>query len=274
MSLQGADPHGLIEDEAASIHVYTQETHFYRVLNQHLRGTDRSKIEPYKPYAARRQRCDATLTPAPFCLSRNRFLKLLVTALLKIPASTLHLYRGVTKELSQLSQKFEKGKHVVWWPVTSTASSISVLENPQFMGKTGTRCMFVIAAVTARDIQRYSAMGSKECEYVLMPGTCFKVEDIMDAGSDLTMVQLKEDPLMKLLQFTLPPSPLPSPSSSALSAGQGVGVAPHSAASKPAAVSAAAGVSPALPGTKYVKQVSSPNTPLFHPSHTSSASCS
>ena len=51
MSLSGADPHGLNVDEAASIHVYTQETDFYRVLNQHLRGTDRSKIEPYKPYA-------------------------------------------------------------------------------------------------------------------------------------------------------------------------------------------------------------------------------
>ncbi len=272
MSLQGADPHGLNVDEAASIHVYTQETHFYRVLNEHLRGTDRSKIEPYMPYAARFQRCDATLTPTPFCLSRNRFLKLLVTALFKIPASTLNLYRGVTKELSQLSQNFEKGKHVVWWPVTSTASHISVLENPQFMGKSGTRCMFTIAAVTARDIQRYSAMGSKECEYVLMPGTCFKVEDILDAGSDLTMVQLKEDPSMKMLHFTLPfpPSPLPSP----LSAGQIVGVALHSAASKPAAVSAAAGVGSALPGTKYVNQVSTPNTPLFHPSHTSYTSCS
>jgi hypothetical protein len=65
MSLSGADPHGLTEDEAAAIHVYTQETHFYRVLNGHLRGTDRSKIDPYKPYAARLQLCDTTLTPPP-----------------------------------------------------------------------------------------------------------------------------------------------------------------------------------------------------------------
>ncbi len=53
MSLSDADPHGLTVHEAASIHVYTQDTRFYRVLNEHLRGTDRSKIEPYKPYAAR-----------------------------------------------------------------------------------------------------------------------------------------------------------------------------------------------------------------------------
>ena len=49
MSLSGADPHGLTEHEAASIHVYTQETRFYHTLNEHLRGTDRSKVEPYKP---------------------------------------------------------------------------------------------------------------------------------------------------------------------------------------------------------------------------------
>ena len=33
MSLSGADPHGLTEDEAASINVYTQETRFYHTLN-------------------------------------------------------------------------------------------------------------------------------------------------------------------------------------------------------------------------------------------------
>ena len=51
MNLSSPDPNGLTEDQAASIHVYTQETPFYRVLNEHLRGADRSKIEPYKPYA-------------------------------------------------------------------------------------------------------------------------------------------------------------------------------------------------------------------------------
>jgi hypothetical protein len=30
---------------------YTQETDFYHVLNELLRGSDRTKIEPYKPYA-------------------------------------------------------------------------------------------------------------------------------------------------------------------------------------------------------------------------------
>ena len=135
-----------------------------------------------------------------------RFLKLLVSGLHKIPPSALTLYRGVAKSLSQLPQKFEKGKSVVWWAVTSTASHVSVLENPQFMGKSGARCLFAISAVSARDIQRYSAMGSSEREYVLPPGTCLVVQDILDAGAGLTIVQLAEDNTMKLLKFEPPAS--------------------------------------------------------------------
>jgi len=107
------------------------------------------------------------------------------------------------KALSQLSQKFETGKPVVWWPVASTASHVGVLEDPMFMGKSGSRCMFSITAVSARDIQRYSALGSKEREFVLIPASCFVVEDILDAGSGLTIVQIAEDSSMKLLKFTL-----------------------------------------------------------------------
>jgi hypothetical protein len=123
--------------------------------------------------------------------------------LLKIPASPQTLYRGVNKGLSQLGQKFEKGKPVVWWPISSTTTHVSVLET--FMGKSGDRCMFTIKAHSSRDIQRYSAMGSSEREYVLPPGCCLVVEDILDAGSGLMIVQLSEDMTMKLLKFT-PPS--------------------------------------------------------------------
>ena len=151
-----------------------------------------------------------------------RFLKLIISALFKLPACSTTLYRGVKRALAQLGQKFEKGKPVVWWSVSSTASHVGVLENPQFMGKTGSRCMFNITSHSARDIQRYSAMGSAECEYalfklnqqsapfsrmrrfVLPPGCCLMVEDILDAGSGLTIVQLTEDKTKMLLKFTMP----------------------------------------------------------------------
>jgi hypothetical protein len=124
-----------------------------------------------------------------------------MTALHKIPPSPKTLYRGVKKALSQLSQQFEKGKPVVWWSVTSTASHISVLENEQFLGKSGSRCLFAITSTSSRDIQRYSAMATKECEFVLMPGCCLMVEDILDAGSELTIVQLAEDTSTTMLKF-------------------------------------------------------------------------
>ena len=79
-----------------------------------------------------------------------------------------------------------------------------------FMGKSGSRCLFTITAVSARDIQRYSALGSKEREFVLIPGSCFVVEAILDAGSGLTIVQMAEDSSMKLLKFT-PSDAAPSP---------------------------------------------------------------
>jgi hypothetical protein len=124
-----------------------------------------------------------------------------MTALHKIPASPKTLYSGVRKALSQLSQKFEKGKPVVWWSVTSTASHVSVLENEQFLGKSGCRCLFTITSTSSRDIQRYSAMSTKECEFVLMPGCCLMVEDILDAGAGLTIVQLAEDVSTSMLKF-------------------------------------------------------------------------
>jgi hypothetical protein len=84
------------------------------------------------------------------------------------------------------------------------------------MGKSGARCLFTVSAVGARDIQRYSAMGSSEREYVLPPGTCLVVEDILDAGAGLTIVQLAEDSTMKLLKFEHPASASASASASSV----------------------------------------------------------
>ena len=64
-------------------------------------------------------------------------MKLLITALLKIPPSSKTLYRGVKKGVLQLSQSFDEGAEIIWWTVTSTAANVSVLEHPNFMGKTG-----------------------------------------------------------------------------------------------------------------------------------------
>ena len=51
-----------------------------------------------------------------------------------------------------------------------------MLQNPQFLGNTGTRTMFAIAALSTIDVRRYSAFQSEEDERILMPGTCLVVE--------------------------------------------------------------------------------------------------
>lgn len=44
------DPNQLTADEIGSIHLYTQETNFYKLLNSLLRDTDRKKIVPFFSY--------------------------------------------------------------------------------------------------------------------------------------------------------------------------------------------------------------------------------
>jgi hypothetical protein len=65
---------------------------------------------------------------------------------------------------------------------------------------------------------------------VLPPGSCFVVEDILDAGSGLSIVQLVEDASMKLLKFQLPSA------SSSVSSSQAAASSLTSASSSSAAV--------------------------------------
>jgi hypothetical protein len=45
-----SDPNQLTPDEIGSIHLYTQETNFYKLLNSLLRDADRKKIVPFFSY--------------------------------------------------------------------------------------------------------------------------------------------------------------------------------------------------------------------------------
>ena len=86
------------------------------------------------------------------------------------------------------------------------------------------RVLFTLVCSSARDIQRYSAMGRAESEFVMPPGCCWRVESKCDAGHGLTIVQLTELPHKNMLTFKppgslfphLPPpeaAPAPAPSS-------------------------------------------------------------
>ena len=95
-----SNPHNLSQDEIAAIHLYTQETPLYRVLNDRLRSEKRELLVPFFPY-----------------------LKLLLRAMYKLPVIKCSVYRGVTKDLSK---SFVSGESYIWWGLTSTATDLAV----------------------------------------------------------------------------------------------------------------------------------------------------
>ena len=63
-------------DERIGLHVYTQQSPLYIILNERLRTADRTVLEPYKP-----------------------LIKLLLTGLYRLPQVATTVYRGVKDDL-------------------------------------------------------------------------------------------------------------------------------------------------------------------------------
>ena len=170
---------GLTIDESASIILYTQqwdksENSLYRSLNKVLRDANRAPIVKYFAY-----------------------MKLLITALCKLPSSPGKFYRGVKFDLWK---QFTVGQTVTWWAFSSCTSDPQVLESDSFLGKSGERTQFDIDCYSAKGIRKYSFF-EKESEFLLMAATQFKVISSMDAGHGLHIVQLKEiEPKFPLIE--------------------------------------------------------------------------
>lgn len=172
---------GLSEDESASIMLYTMgwkplDKCLYFVLNATLRSKDRESLKPWYLY-----------------------LKLLLTALFRLPSLQRTVFRGVK---SNMTENYINDETVVWWAFSSCTTSIGVLKSDLFLGKTGSRTIFNIECQSARDIRKHSYY-SREDEILLLPATQFKVVSCLDQN-DLHIIQLKE---------TIPPFPLLQPPS-------------------------------------------------------------
>ncbi len=177
-------PDNLSPDESASIMLYTMEwpppnDSFYIILNKTLCNEDRSVLKPWFLY-----------------------LKLIITALSKIPSEHRFLHRGVKKDISA---HYPQGKTFVWWRFSSCTTSVHVLENEVFLGKTGTRTLFAIDCHSGKDIRQHS-MYKKEDEMLLLPARQFQVASCLDVGNSLNIIQIKEvdppDPLLEPLPMS------------------------------------------------------------------------
>jgi hypothetical protein len=182
---------GLTVDESASIMLYSMEWEpheecLYFVLNGTLRAEDRRKLQPWFSY-----------------------LKLVLTALERLPSTRHFVYRGVNM---YLSEKYTKGTTFVWWGFSSCTTTIEVLENEQFLGKTGQRTLFTIDCESGKDISRHSYFQSEK-EILLLAARQFTVEACLRPAPGLHMIQLKETkPPIILLQPVTNGSDLIKPS--------------------------------------------------------------
>ncbi|CAF1682869.1 unnamed protein product [Rotaria magnacalcarata] len=160
----------LTTDESASIMLYTYESmphedSLYVKLNNSLRSEQRKNLVPWFLY-----------------------LRLVLTALARLPPECSTILRGVKEDLST---EYSKGKTFIWWGFSSCTSSIEVLEDEHFFGKTGNRTLFQIHSTTAKDIKNHSFVPSED-EVLLLPARQFQVTSCLDSGNGLHIIQLKE----------------------------------------------------------------------------------
>ncbi|CAF1321448.1 unnamed protein product [Adineta ricciae] len=160
----------LTQDESASIQIYTMESteheqSLYYNVNKTLRKEDRRQLVPYFPY-----------------------LKLILTALWKLPAFNGRVWRGVNGDLSK---KFEEGDSLVWWGFSSCTRHLNVLESQEFLGKEGTRTLFTIECSNGKLIKDHSYFAHED-EVLLLPGVELRVAGKVRPAPGLTIIELKE----------------------------------------------------------------------------------
>ena len=153
----------LTKHEIAALYLYTTQSALYKQLNATLRHPDRTRIEPYFPY-----------------------LRLFISALRKIAAGEMKLYRGVGIDLRK---QYPKGGTVTWWGVSSCTPKLSVAKG--FLGSSGKRMLFEVSTSSAVSIKQFSAY-TQEDEYILAPGTQLHVDSVATDKSGMTTVALSE----------------------------------------------------------------------------------
>jgi hypothetical protein len=110
----------LTQDESAAISLYTMQwpdsdDNLCTILNKILRSEERNILKPWFSY-----------------------LKLLLTALFKLPSRKGVIWRGIRGNLSEQYQR----DHKTWWGFSSCTETMGQID--QFLGQCGERTMFMI----------------------------------------------------------------------------------------------------------------------------------
>lgn len=159
---------GLTQDESAAIMLYTmewEESSLYRTINQALRTEDRRLIKPWFSY-----------------------LKLVLTALRKLPSFEGIVWRGVQNDMSG---QYETGNRGVWWGFSTATLNAAILESGQFLGQKGARTLFSIQCKDGKRLGCHSYFQNEE-EILLLPGFCYEVVSVLKTAPDMHLINLKE----------------------------------------------------------------------------------
>ncbi|CAF1185887.1 unnamed protein product [Adineta steineri] len=159
--------HGLTHDESASIYIYTMEwgeQTLYRVLNKTLRNENRDLLKVWFAY-----------------------IKLLDTALNKLPTVKEVVWRGITADVGKT---FHENDKITWWSINSCSSKVNVIKG--FLGNKSNSTMFLIEALNGKKVSGYTQFESED-EIILKMGTEFRVKsNALDHPNGLYVVHLIE----------------------------------------------------------------------------------
>lgn len=164
--------HGILSiDESAAIQLYTMETLplercLYFVLNKTLRSENRRELMPW-----------------------FRYLKLLMTALWKLPSVKRTVWRGI-KDVD-LSDKYQEGQCYTWWNLSSCTETLNLMQRSQFLGNDGLRTLFNIDCITGKEIKEHSYVHT-ENEILLPPATHFKVLGKINPAPNLHIIHVRQ----------------------------------------------------------------------------------
>jgi hypothetical protein len=157
---------GLTSEESAAIRLYTMEwpkhhESIYIQLNRALRSEERDRLRPWFSY-----------------------LKLILTALYKLPSIKGIVWRGICGDVSE-----DYKKDYIWWGFSSCTTRMEIMQ--QFTGSSDVSTIFMIECVHGKSISNYSQL-KKENEILLMPGTFLRVVDKCKLTKGLHMIHLQE----------------------------------------------------------------------------------
>lgn len=180
-------------NDIAVIHLYTQETKLYKMMNGTLGGWGEDCLEAIKHYLP--------------------IVRLLVIAMDKLPPISGTVYRGIRLSIEQVLGGLTVGDILTWGAFTSSTLRSDVLRDPLFLGigsELGERVVFVITILNGVKIMTFSDKGSaseyffgvaaesdseysdNEEEVLLRPGTKFKMDAIIHREGGITEVQMHE----------------------------------------------------------------------------------